>query len=88
MTLARPATDHFDATQVRTLIAKAATFDKAFANLLEAGYLTGARLGELAAFDVRDFDADRATLTIRKGKTGARVGRAHRRGGRILSQAD
>jgi integrase len=65
--------DHFDAVQIRQLIGKAATFDGAFANLLEAGYLTGARLGELAALDVRDFDAGKAVLMIRKGKTGARA---------------
>src|SRR5690242_14281482 len=47
--------DHFDAPVIRKLIAKAATFDKAFAALLEAGYLTGARYGELAALNVRDF---------------------------------
>lgn len=68
---ARP--DHFDAVQIRQLIAKAAKFDQAFANLIEAGYLTGARLGELTALDVRDFDAARSLLVIRKGKTGARV---------------
>lgn len=64
--------DHFDATQIRTLIAKAATFDKCFANLLEAAYLTGARLGELTALDVRDFDADRAVILIRASTAGAR----------------
>lgn len=64
--------DHFDAAQVRLLIAKAATFNKAFANICEAGYLTGARYGELAALDVRDFDEERAMLMIRTGKTGAR----------------
>jgi integrase len=64
--------DHFDAVQVRQLIAKAAAFDKPFANLLEAGYLTGARLGELVALDVQDFDAGNAVLSVRKGKTGAR----------------
>lgn len=68
---ARP--DHFDAVQIRQLIAKAAKFDEAFANLIEAGYLTGARLGELTALDVRDFDAARSLLIIRTGKTGARV---------------
>ncbi len=68
---ARP--DHFDAVQIRQLIAKAAKFDQAFANLIEAGYLTGARLGELTALDVRDFDAARSLLVIRTGKTGARV---------------
>lgn len=65
--------DHFGAVQIRQLIAKAAVFDQAFANLLEAGYLTGARLGELTALDVRDFDAARSLLVIRLGKTGARV---------------
>lgn len=64
--------DQFDAVQVRTLIAKAAGFDKAFANLLEAAYLTGARYGELGALLVRDFDARRGVLTIRHGKTGGR----------------
>lgn len=65
--------DHFDAKQIRLLIAKAATFDEAFADLLESGYLTGARLGELAALDARDFDATRGILFIRRGKTGQRV---------------
>ena len=63
---------HFGPKDVRTLIAKAATFDKAFANLLEAAYLTGARLGELVTLQVGDFDAARAVLSIRKGKTGQR----------------
>ncbi|OGA59955.1 MAG: hypothetical protein A3G81_25960 [Betaproteobacteria bacterium RIFCSPLOWO2_12_FULL_65_14] len=65
--------DHFDAKQIRLLIAKAAADDRRFAELLEAGYLTGARYGELAALDVGDFDAQRSLLVIRKGKTGARV---------------
>lgn len=65
--------DHFNAAQVRSLIGKAASFDKAFANLCEAAYLTGARYGELAASLVRDFDAQRGVLSIRKGKTGARA---------------
>jgi integrase len=65
--------DHFDATQVRRLIAKAADTDRAFANLIEAGYLTGARYGELVALDVRDFDAARSLLIVTKGKTGARI---------------
>ncbi len=68
---ARP--DHFNAVQVRQLIAKAATFDTAFANLIEAGYLTGARLGELTQLNVKDFDPKRALIVIAKGKTGARV---------------
>lgn len=62
--------DHFDAAQVRLLISKAP--DKAFAQLLEAGFLTGARLGELAALDVRHFDAAKGMLSIPRGKTGAR----------------
>lgn len=65
--------DHFDAPQVRNLIAKAAEFDRKFADLIEAGYLTGARLGELVARDVRDFDPARSLLVIHQGKTGARV---------------
>lgn len=65
--------DHFDAKAIRLLIAKAATFDQKFADLLEAGYLTGARLGELVALDVRDFDPKRAVLVIPRGKTGPRV---------------
>lgn len=65
--------DHFGPVQVRLLIAKAAGFDQSFANLIEAAYLTGARLGELVALDVRDFDPKRALLVIQSGKTGARV---------------
>lgn len=65
--------DHFDASQVRLLIAKAAQEDQAFANLLEAGFLTGARYGELAALDVADFDAKGSLISIQRGKTGARV---------------
>jgi integrase len=65
--------DHFDAVAVRQLIAKAASFDQSFANLCEAAYLTGARLGELTALNVRDFDAAKNALFILKGKTGARV---------------
>ncbi|MEP7070044.1 MAG: tyrosine-type recombinase/integrase, partial [Usitatibacter sp.] len=69
----RARADSFEVKQVRLLIAKAAEFDKPFAALLEAGYLTGARLGELASLDVRDFDAARGILAITRGKTGARV---------------
>jgi integrase len=63
--------EHFDSAQVRKLVAKAATFDKPFANLIEVAYLTGARLGELAGATVGSFDATRATLRV-DGKTGAR----------------
>lgn len=65
--------DHFDATQVRLLIAKAAPEDQTFANLLEAGFLTGARYGELSGLDVADFDGKDSTISIHRGKTGARV---------------
>ena len=65
--------DHFDSAQIRKLIAHAAVEDKRFADLVEAGYLTGARLGELTALTVGDFDAERSLLVISKGKTGARV---------------
>lgn len=65
--------DHFDAVQIRQLIAKAAAFDQSFANLLEAGYLTGARLGELTALNVRDFNAEKMALFVLRGKTGART---------------
>ena len=63
--------EQFEATQVRTLVAKAATFDRSFADLLEIAYLTGARLGELSGANVRDFDAQGATLKV-SGKTGTR----------------
>ncbi|WP_342235225.1 tyrosine-type recombinase/integrase [Inquilinus sp. OTU3971] len=43
-----------------------------FRNLVIAGILTGARYGELAEFDVRDFDPKERTLTVRDGKTGDR----------------
>lgn len=65
--------DHFDAVQVRQLIAQAATFDASFAALIEAGFLSGARLGELTALDVRDFSAGKKALFILKGKTGTRT---------------
>jgi integrase len=52
-------------------VAKAATFDPCFADLVEVAYLTGARLGELAGANVRDFDAGNAALRV-TGKTGPR----------------
>jgi integrase len=63
--------EHFESAQVRTLVAKAATFDRRFADLIEVAYLTGARLGELASANVCDFDADNGTLHV-TGKTGPR----------------
>jgi integrase len=68
---ARP--DHFDAAQVRRLIAAAAQEDQRFADLIEAGYLVGARYGELVGLRVADLDEARSVLVIPRGKTGARV---------------
>jgi integrase len=70
--VARSRDDDLDAKQVRLLIAKAATFDEELARLIEAAYLTGARMGELAACSVRDLDAGRHTLRL-DGKTGQRI---------------
>lgn len=70
--VARAREVDLDPAQVRSLIAKAAKLDKAFAALLEAAYLTGARMGELAGASVRDLDAKRNTLRV-DGKTGPRV---------------
>jgi integrase len=39
-------------------------------DLLHAGLATGARLGELAALNVRDFDAKNGAVHIRESKTG------------------
>lgn len=61
---------HFSVEQARALIAAAPT--RGFADLLTAGFLTGARYGELAACEVRHFDARSGTLNIPSGKTGAR----------------
>jgi integrase len=47
--------------------------DAAFRDLLTAGFLTGARYGELAACRVRHFDPDSETLHVPSGKTGART---------------
>ena len=70
--VARSRDDDLDAKQVRLLIANAATFDDALAHLIEAAYLTGARMGELAGCSVRDLDAARHTLRL-DGKTGQRI---------------
>ena len=61
---------HFSAGEVRALIGAAS--EKDFANLLTAGFLTGARYGELIACSVRDFDGFAKTLKV-DGKTGRRV---------------
>jgi integrase len=66
--------DHFTEAQVLTLIEKAREQDPAFADLIEATFHTGARPpGELAALDVRHFDAKRGQIVIPEGKTGSRV---------------
>lgn len=69
-TKARP--DHFEVEQVQRLIDAARKFDPHFADLLSAGFLTGARYSELTACDVRHFDGKKGLLLIPSGKTGAR----------------
>lgn len=71
--VARPRVDDLEPGEVRRLIAKTAKFNIALANLIEASYLTGARMGELAAATVRDLDAGRRTLRIRTSKTKPRI---------------
>jgi integrase len=68
--VATPRATHFSEAQARTLID--ATPDKEFADLLTAGFLTGARYGELIACAVRDFDENAKTLSV-DGKTGPRT---------------
>ncbi len=65
--------DHFTAAEVLKLIEKAQEKDALFAHLLEAGFYTGARYGELCLLDVRHFDAKRGQVEIPDGKTGARI---------------
>jgi integrase len=68
--VATPRATHFSEAQARALID--ATPDKEFAELLTAGFLTGARYGELTACSVRDFDESARTLSV-DGKTGPRT---------------
>ena len=65
-----PRAVHFSVEQARALIGAAP--DKDFADLLTAGFLTGARYGELIACSVRDFDPVAKTLKV-DGKTGPRA---------------
>jgi integrase len=65
--------DHFSEPEVARLIREARKQDPPFADLLTAAFHGGARHGELAALDVRHFDARRRTLAIPSGKTGARI---------------
>jgi integrase len=68
--VATPRATHFSEAQARALID--ATPDKEFAELLAAGFFTGARYGELIACSVRDFDESAKTLSV-DGKTGPRT---------------
>jgi integrase len=68
--VARAREIHFSVQQAQTLIRSA---EPDFANLLTAGFLTGARYGELVALNVGDFDPRSKTLTIAGGKTGRRI---------------
>jgi len=67
---ATPRATHFSEAQARALVE--ATPDREFADLLTAGFLTGARYGELIACSVRDFDEVARTLGV-DGKTGPRT---------------
>ena len=62
---------HFSIPEVLQLLDAADT--PAFRDLLTAGFLTGARYGELAACRVRDFNASQETLWVPRGKTGPRT---------------
>jgi integrase len=64
---------HFTPEETVKLIDSARKVDRAFADLCEAGFLTGARYGELAALDVRHFDARQGSLQVPFGKTGSRI---------------
>ncbi len=70
--VSRPREVDLSPEEVQAFIDGAATFDQALAYLIEAGYLTGARMGELASASVRDLDGARRTLHV-DGKTGART---------------
>ena len=62
---------HFESAEVLRLLE--ATDDTAFRDLLIAGFLTGARYGELTACQVRHFDHEGEALRVPSGKTGART---------------
>jgi integrase len=53
---------HFTEGQIQTLINAARKTDPHFADLLEAGFWTGARYGEIARLEVGNFDARRRQL--------------------------
>ncbi|MCJ2048772.1 tyrosine-type recombinase/integrase [Methylobacterium sp. J-070] len=62
---------HFTPAEVLRLLGGCE--DVGFRDLLTAGFLTGARYGELAACQVCHFDAEDETLNVPRGKTGARI---------------
>lgn len=68
-----PRKEHFTEAQVLRLIGCARKLDPAFAVLIEAAFLSGARYGELRALDVGHVNAARRQLQIPSGKTGART---------------
>jgi len=67
---------HFTEPEIEKLIAAARKGSEAFANLVTAAYLTGARFGKLMACDVRHFDAKRGTVAIPSGTTVHRSARS------------
>ena len=69
--IARAREVHFTSVEVLRLLE--ATDDPAFRNLLTAGFLTGARYGELCACQARQFDPVAETLYVPRGKTGPRT---------------
>lgn len=68
--VAKPRTHHFSMEEVRRLIAHATP--PAFRNFLEAGFLTGARAGELRELDVQHFDAATGQLYVAAERAGAK----------------
>jgi integrase len=75
---------HFSVEEARRLIH--ATTDPYFADLLRAGFLSGARYGELAVCSVRDFDRSTMTLRVPSGKTGARTVILSREGSELFER--
>lgn len=67
----RPRDVHFSIEQAQALIASAD--EPYFKNLIIAGFLTGARYGELAACKVGDFLPNAGAIKISAGKTGSRT---------------
>jgi len=69
--VARAREVHFTSEEVRRLLG--AIPDQHFRDFVTAGFLTGARYGELAACQVRHFDRSAQALRIPSGKTGSRA---------------